>query len=42
MIPSFRKAILEVEDSNYGKEPNSENVIYQLKRIFGGLMELEK
>jgi len=28
MIPTFRKAILEVEDSNYGKESNEENVLY--------------
>jgi len=28
MIPSFRKAMLEVEDVNMGKEPNSENVLY--------------
>jgi hypothetical protein len=34
--------MLEVEDCNFGKEPNSENVVYQMKRIFGGLMELEK
>jgi hypothetical protein len=42
MIPTFRKAILEVEDSNFGKEPNDENVLHQLKTIFGGLMEMEK
>ena len=30
------------ENGNFGKEPNSENVVYQMKRIFGGLMELEK
>ncbi len=42
MIPPFRKAVLEVEDSNYGKEPDDENVLHQLKMIFGGLMEIEK
>jgi hypothetical protein len=42
MIPAFRKAMLEVEDANQGKTDNSENVLYQIKRIFGGLMELEK
>lgn len=42
MIPSFRKAILEVEDKNINNEPDSQNVLYQIKRIFGGLMDLEK
>lgn len=42
MIPTLRKALLEVEDVNYGKEPNEENPLYQLKLIFGGLMEIEK
>lgn len=42
MIPTFKKSIMEVDDSNYGKEPNDENVLYQLKMIFGGLMEIEK
>jgi ubiquitin carboxyl-terminal hydrolase 9/24 len=40
MIPSFRKAILEVEDKQ--NEPPSQNVLYQIKRIFGGLTDLEK
>ena len=34
--------MLEVEDSNFEKEPTDENVLYQLKMIFGGLMEIEK
>lgn len=42
MIPTFRKSMLEVEDMFYDKEPNDENVLYQLKMIFGGLMETEK
>jgi len=42
MIPTFKKSILEVEDPNFGKELNDENVLYQLKMIFGGLMEIEK
>lgn len=42
MIPTFRKSILEVEDSFYGKDPHDENVLYQLKMIFGGLMEIDK
>jgi len=42
MIPTFRKAILEVEDVNYGKESDEENVLQQLKMIFGGLMEIER
>lgn len=42
MLPTFRKAILEVEDANFGKESNEENVLHQLKMIFGGLMEIEK
>ena len=42
MVPAFRKAILEVWDSNMGNEPNGENSLYQMKRIFGALMELEK
>ena len=41
MIPAFKKAMLEVEDQQVGV-PNGENVIYQIKRIFGALMELEK
>jgi hypothetical protein len=28
MIPSFRKAILEVQDKNVSNEPPSENVLY--------------
>ena len=42
MIPTFRKAMLEVEDGSFGKENQDENVLYQLKMIFGGLMEIEK
>lgn len=42
MIPSFRKAMLEVEDKNNLNEPESENVLLQMKRIFGSLMQLEK
>jgi len=42
MIPSFRKAILEVQDKNVLNEQPNENVLYQIKRIFGGLMDLEK
>ena len=42
MIPTFRKALLEVEDSNIGKEQPEENPLHQLKMIFGGLMECEK
>ena len=42
MIPSFRKSIIEVDDPNFGKESNDDNVLYQLKMIFGGLMEIEK
>lgn len=50
MIPTFRKAILEVEDSNFGKgssgaavaESEDDNMLHQLKMIFGGLMEMEK
>ena len=42
MIPAFRKAMLEVDDSKFGVEPNDQNALYQIKRIFGGLMELEK
>lgn len=42
MIPAFRKLMLEVEDAKFGKEPNSDNVLYQIKRVFAGLLELEK
>ena len=42
MIPSFRKALLEVEDPFFGKEPNEENVLLQMKMIFGGLVAIEK
>ena len=42
MITPFRKAMLEVEDSNQMTEPEETNVIYQIKRIFGALQELEK
>jgi ubiquitin carboxyl-terminal hydrolase 9/24 len=41
MIPNFRKAMLEVHDSNSDSD-KKENCLYQLKRIFCGLMELEK
>ena len=40
MIPGFRRALLEIEeDSQIDKK---DNMIYQLKLIFGGLMEIEK
>jgi hypothetical protein len=42
MIPAFRKAILEVEDRNIDKQPVEENVLHQVKCIFGGLMEIDK
>lgn len=42
MITPFRKAMLEVEDKNAISEPEEENVLYQIKRILGGLQELEK
>jgi hypothetical protein len=42
MIPTFRKAIIEVEDRNHDQTPPEENVLYQLKCIFGGLTEVEK
>jgi len=41
MIPAFRKAIIEVEDRN-DDQPSEENVLYQIKCIFAGLMEVEK
>lgn len=42
MIAPFRKAMLEVWDKNMASEPKAENTLYQIKRIFGGLMQLEK
>lgn len=42
MIPAFRKAIIEVEDRNHDQTPQEENVLFQLKCIFGGLTEVEK
>ena len=42
MITPFRKAMLEVEDPHSLTEPEETNVLYQIKRIFGALMELEK
>lgn len=42
MIPTFRKAILEVEDSNFLNTNPDENPLRQMKMIFGGLMEMEK
>ena len=42
MIPTFIKSILVVEDSKFGIEPIEENPLYQLKLIFGGLIEMEK
>jgi ubiquitin carboxyl-terminal hydrolase 9/24 len=47
MIPTFRKAILEVEDTAAAQVDGSvnsseENMLHQLKMIFGGLMEMEK
>ena len=41
MIPTFRKAIIEVEDQK-PDTPLEENVLYQLKCIFGGLTGIEK
>lgn len=40
MIPSFRKAIVEVEDRS--DKPAEENILHQVKCIFAGLMEIEK
>lgn len=31
MIPSFRQAVLDVEDRNYNKVPKQDNLLYQLK-----------
>mmetsp|Transcript_36080 Transcript_36080/g.55404 ORF Transcript_36080/g.55404 Transcript_36080/m.55404 type:complete len:128 (+) Transcript_36080:4708-5091(+) len=42
MIPPFRKAMLEVEDRQAEQEKPEDNVLYQIKCIFGGLMEIEK
>jgi ubiquitin carboxyl-terminal hydrolase 9/24 len=42
MIPAFRKMIIEVEDRNQDQQPSEENVLFQVKCIFGGLMEVEK
>ena len=42
MITPFRKAMLEVEDRNALAVPQEENVLYQIKCIFGALQELEK
>jgi hypothetical protein len=42
MIPDFRKAIIEVEDRHHDKQTPEENVLFQLKCMFGGLMEVEK
>ena len=42
MIPTFRKAIIEIQDPHIDVTPPLENALYQFKRIFGGLMEIEK
>lgn len=42
MITPFRKAMLEVEDRNPLNESEENNVLFQIKRIFGALMELDK
>lgn len=42
MIPTFRKAIIEVEDRKADEQPDDQNVLLQVKCIFGGLMEIEK
>jgi hypothetical protein len=42
MIPDFRKAIIEVEDRHHDQQSAEENVLFQIKCIFGGLMEVEK
>ncbi len=42
MMPTFRKAILEVDDSNFLNEHADENPLHQFKMILGGLMEIEK
>jgi ubiquitin C-terminal hydrolase len=46
MIPCFRKALLEVDPAAENRQPGStdpaEDVLYQVKCIFAGLMEGEK
>ena len=42
MIKPFRKAMLEVEDKNSLTSLPEENVLFQIKKIFGALMQLEK
>lgn len=42
MIPIFRKTIIEVEDRKADEQPDEQNVLFQVKCIFGGLMEIEK
>lgn len=42
MIPSFRKAVLEVEDKAYATTAKEDNLLHQLKCIFVALNESEK
>lgn len=42
MIPTFRKAVLEVEDKHVETTPVEDNILYQLKTIFVALNESEK
>jgi len=42
MIPSFRKALMEVEDLGYEATPREDNILYNLKCIFYGLAQSEK
>mmetsp|Transcript_5912 Transcript_5912/g.5166 ORF Transcript_5912/g.5166 Transcript_5912/m.5166 type:complete len:245 (-) Transcript_5912:894-1628(-) len=42
MIPTFRKAVLEVEDKHAQSTPVEDNILYQLKTIFVALNESEK
>jgi uncharacterized UBP type Zn finger protein len=42
MIPDFRNAILQCEDPLETKEPDSENLLHQLKKLFLNLLFSEK
>lgn len=42
MIPTFRKAVIQVEDKSLNTLPKEDNILYQLKSIFVALNESEK
>lgn len=42
MISDFKNAILQCEDPLYGREKDTENVLFQVKKMFYNLMNSER